>query len=379
MFSVGNERYDKATKTWVALESNGRRGSTNKAPPLQWCDQEALQSKHVNLSKLDKVTTGAGTGTAQKGKHNYKPTRRRSIDDYCPPAKQPAAAKRNPAGSRKLTVDHTEPTRSKKPVVKPATIEDYVTEHKPTPRMLVTGSCKKPPVKTARPRTIADYVTEDKPTPRSLPLKPASTSARAQYVTESNSKKHVAKTANPPTIDDYVTEHKPSPRSSALKHEAATSYVVPTGSSVSTGSTGGSIGCCVVFDFDQTLATIEVEPSELKKSTEQLFGGEERVTAVQQLLAHICAQGVACAIVSFNKRHAIKQVLSRAVCWSSLLKVESMALRRLNRSLWNMTRGGISSRKFWFHCSWSLKTFCSSMTIPQMYITLSKLGVTQSG
>jgi len=69
---------------------------------------------------------------------------------------------------------------------------------------------------------------------------------------------------------------------------------------------------CVVFDFDQTLAVIEVEPPDLKKSLEHMFGGAKRLAVVHNMLTELTAKGVILAIVSFNQKRAIRQVLKRA-------------------------------------------------------------------
>jgi len=67
----------------------------------------------------------------------------------------------------------------------------------------------------------------------------------------------------------------------------------------------------VVLDFDQTLAAIECEPSEVDKSLEHIFGGARRLQLLGEWLAFL-HQRATLAIVSFNRKRAIFTVLRRA-------------------------------------------------------------------
>ena len=66
----------------------------------------------------------------------------------------------------------------------------------------------------------------------------------------------------------------------------------------------------VIFDFDQTLATVGVNAC--SPQGVQALGGHERVRALDAMMSTIRALGVDCGIVSFNSRSVIVKCLNAA-------------------------------------------------------------------
>ncbi|CAE8628265.1 unnamed protein product [Polarella glacialis] len=70
------------------------------------------------------------------------------------------------------------------------------------------------------------------------------------------------------------------------------------------------ISRAVVFDFDQVLSVCEVGPVQLKQVEKLVFGGEQRLAALEALLAELAGRGIALAIVSRNSRWVIQKALA---------------------------------------------------------------------
>jgi len=67
------------------------------------------------------------------------------------------------------------------------------------------------------------------------------------------------------------------------------------------------------FDFDQTLACIEVGYfNQSETMREQAFGGAQRVSMLAATLAELCSLGVRCVVVSYNSKATVDRAL-RAV------------------------------------------------------------------
>lgn len=68
----------------------------------------------------------------------------------------------------------------------------------------------------------------------------------------------------------------------------------------------------VVLDFDQTLTAFEMHPHHLASSPATIFGGQERLDALQQWLVALREKGGVLGVVSRNARGVVKSALDSA-------------------------------------------------------------------
>ena len=66
----------------------------------------------------------------------------------------------------------------------------------------------------------------------------------------------------------------------------------------------------VVFDFDETIAAVNVEERMLASPVDAIFGGPARVSELQRLFAALHSQGSLLAVVSFNDTETVTRALA---------------------------------------------------------------------
>ena len=72
-----------------------------------------------------------------------------------------------------------------------------------------------------------------------------------------------------------------------------------------------SPSCCVIFDFDGTLATCDVGWQHMEDPASRAFGGWERVALLRHMLERLAALGAQVSILSFNSSHTIRKTLDK--------------------------------------------------------------------